>query len=138
MAEWEKMFGDDSDDNNDNYECNQSKNSIHMRSIHTDFNIIVNEPYAELREAPVGGGRGVFARENIEAGSLIVAEIASMTFADSNNLDDPSEFQRTMKQICQSKVALECCSVLHPRDLDLVAPEDLQRIQDNWSSDELL
>ena len=128
------MFGDDSDDNDND----QSQHAADARENHENLNTIVKEPYGVVREAPVGGGRGVFARDNIASGSLIVAEIASMTFADSNNLDDPAEFQRTMQQICESKLAFECCSVLHPRDLDLVDPVDVQRVKENWSSDELL
>ena len=100
----------------------------------------VKEPYGEVREelSEIGGGRGVFARQYIKPGSLVLAEIPSMAFSDSNQLDDPEEFQRTMRQICTDPQAMTCCAVLHPRDLNSIDSADIQRMKENWSTEELL
>lgn len=89
--------------------------------------------YIQNNIAEIGGGRGVFANEDIPEGTLVLAEIPIAVWPDASSLDDPEILLAAIESICLSPDAFAASKTLHPTSLDSVDEHDRNRIMHIWS-----
>lgn len=85
--------------------------------------------------AHVGGGRGVFAAQDIAAGTLLLAEIPVSVWPDASSLDDPEVLLGAIEAICAFPDALEASRTLHPVSLEQADEDDCLRIAGVWDAE---
>ena len=141
------MFGEDSDSEEDDYKgLSSTETAARLRVAANDCATSLQShteqilPYAEVKDniVEIGGGRGVFAKMNLQPGCLVMSEISSIEFRDSSDLDDPSEFIHTVEEIIKDQKAKDCCSVLHPISINFVSKEDIERMRSTWNEEALI
>ena len=138
--ELDDMFGNDDDDdtdinndNNDNTDINTnttiltssslpssssslppSSSSLPSSSLSSSLSTKTIFSTFEIKDGldKIGGGRGCFALTNIDAGTLILAEVPVMSWTSevSNNLDDPDVLCKIIKQIINDKLSYQVLS----------------------------
>ena len=96
-------------------------------------------PLVEVRRSlkGVGGGRGVFAVDAIEVGTLVLAEVPVEVWADAASLDDPDLLLQVIESILGHEEALAACKTLHPTSFAAADEGDRQRIASVWSDDDI-
>ena len=81
----------------------------------------------EVRPCRSGGGRGVFAIEDISPGTLIIAEMPVLAWSRID-FSDSAEMLRLLESILVSPPSMKVCQLLHPRTIDACSSQEVIRM----------
>ena len=90
----------------------------------------------ELRPCRVGGGRGVFAVEDISPGTLIIAEMPILPWSHVD-FSDSEEILHFLETILTNPHTLTLCRNLHPRMIETCSSEEVNRMRQFLSIDRI-
>jgi hypothetical protein len=104
--EMSMMFGSDDED-----ELNVSQQALsHLP--------VVNDSLAEIRTIRnIGGERGLFAKFDIPAGSLIISEIPIIVWPECD-LTEVENLIQVLQLVCSNQQAIDTTKNLHPRRIE--------------------
>jgi hypothetical protein len=81
-------------------------------------NLTVNESLAEIRTIKnIGGERGLFAKFDIPAGSLIISEIPIIVWPECD-LTEVENLIQVLQLVCSNQQAIDTTKNLHPRKIE--------------------
>ena len=83
----------------------------------------------EIRNCDVGGGRGVFALQDISPGTLIVAEMPTMLWEDTD-FTDASHMCSILEKILSDGSARNICQHLHPQSIEYCSTQEILQMKD--------
>ena len=84
----------------------------------------------EIGYADVGGGRGLFAKVDIEPGSLVLSEIPIILWPDASQMDDPLFLLNEIESICSNELAVDACVFLFPQVFEEADDEEVARVKE--------
>ena len=90
----------------------------------------------EVRPCRVGGGRGVFATEDIPPGTLIIAEMPFLPWS-SEDFSDSAEILRLLETVLISPPSLEVCRHLHPQTIGDCSSQEVVRMKEFLNPDRI-
>lgn len=123
MAEWEAMFGDDHSDSSDEEDAQVFEKGDHPKHL--------KPPPFVIKQIPgIGGLRGVFAAEDLLAGTLILAECPIYTW--KGHFSDVDVLRSTVTGICSSQKAHRATKALHPFVLEDADEEEISTMKELW------
>jgi hypothetical protein len=137
MAEWQDMFGDDNSDSSGDEEEKETMDGapsgdVHSKdlAVHSKQQVPNMSPYVIKQIPGIGGMRGVFAAEDLPAGTLILAECPVYTW--KGHFSDVSVLRSTVTGICSSDKAYAATKSLHPFVLADADEEEIATMRDLW------